>query len=620
MKTAAVSLALILALTLPQLGCRREAHPLTPQEALQLTEATEGDEELQELITRFRRSGEVRHRAADGTTMLHLACATGNAPLMQHLLAAGADVEADSAAFGRPLTTLFMRLAENADTQEFLQLADILRQAGARLYGSSVIVSDGLDEATYLYLLQRFPAGQDDEAGTALPAASMGWQKALAYCLEHTPHPLQGAARRLLHCVAENDTMAPGRPGYLACAELLLQHGLAADETAEAEDEITPLLLAARDTQMTDRDHGDEPGLAVITYLIQQGANPCRCSKDGDCPYDYLAAHRHALEAAGVTLPPPAPLDFTEGTELLLNVLRADMRQEPTEHLRTAFGQIAAVLHPTPEMQAWQHNEAAHYAAARLAAIRLLYRADAVQAAAAVAAMPAWADDTFFPETADETAQGTATERLADLLQQLHELHLTLPAPVILHLADRLCERGTPLATDTAASATELLAYGEDTDALLGELRQDPRPAVQAGAWQATLLRKGLPAAKVNDVAGWLSDRGHEADTPALRRALRLTELDKLWEGELTPEKAKQVFDDMKEIGAEQAAELYRNLTAEEDTEFTPETANATYALETATARYILEHEADFRAVEAAARRTAPAESSAEKENPQIAD
>lgn len=595
MRIAYLALPLVMVLCTLQTACKgRTAAPLTEQDIALLCEAGEQDDDCAALIAEYRSTGNAALATEEGTTMLHLACAAGKESLMRHLLAAGANADACSDAYGYPLTVLTERLANNGDRAQFRRLADTLQQAGAHLYGGGIFLSPELDEDTYLYLLQRFPAGQEETATPATPAAMMGWPRALAFYLEQAPHPLQGADRMLLHVAAECGTAQTGGH-YVDCAKLLLQHGLAADETAGEPEGPTPLLVAAAAAQTPECGHEQRPNMSVILCLLRNGANPNRCTAGGECPYDYLVPLQDDLAAAGVTLPLPTPLEFTEGTDLLRTVLQADRRQEAVGELRTAFGQIAQVLHPTPEMLAWQQQDEC-YATARLAAIRLLARADALQAANAVAAMPAWANGAFFPAAAE--AQETAEEELDELLQQLHELRLPLPAPIVQQLADRLCGQNTPHAAATAASTVELLAYGEDTDALLEELKQDSRLAVQAGAWQAVLLRKGLPTSKVGDMQGWMQEQGLTAATPALQRMLRLTDWGKL----LSKEEEKQLTADMKAIGLADAAERLRYLNTANEAAYAPAKAEeSAYVLEIATARYMLEHESDFRAAQKAA-------------------
>lgn len=588
MRIAYLALPLLLCLCSIQSGCKgRTAAPLSEQEIALLCEAGEQDDDCSALIEEYRSTGNATLATEEGTTMLHLACAAGKESLMKHLLAAGANADACSDALGYPLTMLTERLANNGDLTQFFRLAAILQQAGAHLYGSGVVLSPSLNEATYLRLLREFPAGEEENATPATPAAVMGWPRTLAYYLEHAPHPLQGADRFLLHIVAQNDA-AQTEGAYLDCAKILLQHGLAADETAGEPDAPTPLLVAAAAAQTPECGHGHEPGLAVISLLLRNGANPNRCTAGGECPYDYLAPLQEKLAVEGISLPPPTPLEFTEGVDLLRTVLRADRRQEAVEELRTAFGQIAQVLHPTQEMQAWRQEDE-NYATARLAAIRLLARADSLQAARAVAAMPAWAGGTFFPPTGE--AQERATEELTDLLQLLHELHLPLPAPLVLQLADTLCERHDSPSAEAAASAIELLAYGEETDTLLAELRQDTRLPIQAAAWQATLLRKNLPTTKIGDLQGWMQERGLTAATPAVQRLLRLTDWGKL----LSEAEEKQVLADMNTIGLKDAAARLRYLNTADAAGGDPAKAEETaYMLEIATARYLLEHAADL--------------------------
>lgn len=584
MRIAPFALPLLLALCTLHTGCKgRTAAPLTEQEIAVLCEAGEQDEDCAALIAEYRRTGNAALATEAGTTMLHLACSAGKESLMRHLLAAGANADAFSEEYGTPLTVLTARLDHNGDKVQFRRLTEILQQAGAHL--NEVVISDALDEAAYLDLLKRFPAPQSGEFSPAVPAALMGWVQALGYYLEHAPHPLQGADSQLLCHVARCDGAHP-QSSYVECAKLLLQHGLSADENPGDPSGPSPLLWAAYGAQSPEC--GQEPGLGVITYLLRNGANPNRCTDEGECAYDYLVSLKDELEEAGTPLPPPVPLEYTEGLDLLTTVLRADRREAPVEELRTAFGQIAQVLHPTAEMAAWKKRHIT-YADARLAAIRLLARADAVQAANAVAAMPVWADGTLIP------AKGEPVEELELLLQQLHDLHLPLPAPIVMQLAETLCERNETQTNETAASAVELLAYGEETDELLEQLRQDARLPLQAGAWQATLLRKGLPTSKIGDLEGWMQENGLTAATPALQRLLRLTD----WGRLLSAEEKKQIIADLKAIGLPDAEQRLRHLnTADETGEDNAQATETAYLLEIAAARYMLEHEADFRAAQ----------------------
>lgn len=600
MRIAPTCAALLTTLPAALVCCDRPAHcPLTQEEQEAFLYLAELVPDFPAFLTYYQQTGDAKSATAEGYTMLHLACAVGNERLVAQLLRCGANPEALAGERLTPLNCLF-ELAATAedggytDRDTRLRIADLLQQAGAHLDSGSPMMFGEMDEETYLYLLEHFPVkGAADAAAEETPgtlAASRGWARALRLYLQKVGQPLKGADTELLHVVATYDGQGVDTGQYRDCALLLLEHGTPLE--GRDADDMTPLMAAA-DGHLFSGNPDGTPG-EVLLLLLERGADVFltagKDSRDaGVCAYDYLMANAPLMEQLkerGITFPAPPPLSFTEGRELMHTVTHAQMRVESVESLRAGFGQICTLLHPTAEMR-----REPDYRDVLCSAVSLLLRADRTRAAEAIATMDIWRETEFWLPEDDVPAA---------LLTMLHEERISLPSELLLPLAHKLVAEGEH---GTAASMLELLAYDEQAETKLTALTEDESPVIRAAAWQARLLHRELPAAKVGEIASWLAAHDAEADSPELQRMLRLTSLDRYWMEEMKEEEQRLLLEDMKDIGVPEVAEWYAKLPQAMDNPDLlhgqrHEEALYPYLLETATARYFLEHEHVLRAKE----------------------
>lgn len=567
--------------------CERKNEPPSPEVVQAINDSLAhytDDEEIAVLTEAYKKSGNPKLATADGTTMLHLACSAGHMGLIQHLLQQGADPNAESAVYGLPIVCLFdIPRDKPAETRLMMNL---LLTRGAKVADFSRF-SENLDEATYIYLLKQAWKGESGKNAGVLPAQN-GWANALRYVLEKAGSPLPDEYKTLMHEVAAGDSYAQStEQQYLDCAQLLVSMGVSIEQ--EDANGITPVMTAAKNALFA-RLNGDwecRPS-DILQLLLQQNANVYRTfDQDPDfpgyCAYDLLMANAQLmanLNALGYTFDAPPPLDFTEGEALLSTVIRADLRCEAEDSLRAAFGQIATLLSPDEVMKS--HPD---YPDALCCAINLLMRADEVQGTAAVAAMPLWMDEDFWLNDSEVPLM---------VLQTLHANTVALAPEVLLPLAQKAEAAGRAM---VAAELMELLAFSTVEDEVLERYTQDARLALQAGAWQAVLLRKGIPAAKRGRIDDWLWVHGQRtAATPDMKRALRLTSHYRIWDGTMDPQEQELLFADIEAIGEPETAAWYRRTAAEldaaaEEAEIDlQERENHFFRLECATARFLLEH------------------------------
>lgn len=619
-RTAALALcpALLIALLT---GCEREiAAPLSTEEIQSLLPMAEEMPESEELLRLCLQTRDAATRDEQGLTMLHLACAMVEPAVVQHLLRLGADPNARYEQSKTPFDFLFGISGEErqASEEDIIRIAELLHDAGAEWdYTAAASASpERYSAAVFRCLLQHYPLPAAPPAAAeehpALPLVLGGDAEGLQLYLEQCKRPACAADNTLLAiaadfaaaddaCGEEHGHEHGHTQGYLHCVEQLAAFGADVNACADAD---TPEVVPAPDMppvmHAAELCMANEPSPLLCT-LLKLGADiyreaPPHSPYPGLCAYDFIVMRDllPRLKEKGFTLPEPAPLNFGEGDALYADIRRAEMRGLPAEELRPHFGNIAAVTAVgSPLWADIAAENAANDAALDTleAAVILLLKADRPQAQKVVEAMPVWADSDFWAPTSE------ASERL---LQLLHNQRVSLPTGLILPLATRLEAAGQ---WETAASAAELLAYSDTEEETLQTLTQDERPAIQAAAYQALLLRKGLPTGKDGDVAGWLQDRGAAADTPALQRALRLTSLQRFWLDEMEAPECQALLNDMKAIGAAEAAAWYAELHRQRDNtaatdRMLKDFRRYAYPLETATARFILEHESDFRAKE----------------------
>lgn len=568
--------------------CKRKVNPPSEQVVQAINESLryyDDDAELRMLIEAYKKTGDATLVAKDGTTMLHLACTSGHVGLIQHLLQQGADPNAWSKTYQWPIECLFYIPRDKpAETRLMINL---LLAHGAKVMNYSRF-SENLDESTYIYLLKQSWKGDTGHFVGTLPALN-GWSTAFLTVLDKAGTPLPDEYKIMMHELAEGDVGEKDRDSqYLDCAQLLVSKGVSIEQ--EDAHGTTPIMTAAK-AALAARLNGDgecRPS-DMLQLLLQSDANVYRTFEQdpdfpGYCAYDLLMANGQLmsnLKALGYTFEAPPPLEFTEGADLLRTVVRAALRCESKESLRAAFGQIATLLAPDEKLKAH-----ADYPDALCSAINLLMRADEVQGTAAVAAMPLWTDEEFW---------FTDSELPLLVLNTIQQNEIAISPELLLPLAQKAESTGHLM---VAAELMELLAYSLADDEVLVRYTHDSRIALQAGAWQALLQRKDLPTAKSGSIADWLWNHGQQtAETPEMKRALRLTSHYRIWEeySHVDPQEQELFFEDLEALGATETAEWYREAAAMLDAGETKETAGQGaeehfFHIECITARFLLEH------------------------------
>ncbi len=573
-------------------------------ETLQAGEMTrEEAEEIDELLRYFIATADAGYATKhSGLTMLHLACLYKHAELARCLLQDGASPHASlkgagfcgvSEADASPL--LLSVLSDAGDEQEILSLIQNLIKAGAvvNMQREGQLCSH---ESVYLALLQQadrledFPA---DESGIPLSigktAAENGWDKALAALLQRRNGKLTPGDQLLLHFVAANNT---GQPGYLKCAQLLLEHGISAD-TQDAFG-ATPLF-----TLMTGLSFQHENGihaLPLAELLLRHGADVNKTAEHnpefpGFTPLDFLLTRPEwvqELRNRGFQLL-ESPICWENVDDLPREICRAQLREKAdgtnsvSAQTAAQFDTISRILTPDSTMQ-----QNPLYAEALSAGVELMSRIDPIRTSQLLENMPLWTDALVW--------QDRQPHALAIMEAVMETPALILPKELVCRAAETMIQHQLH---DTAATMLELLSRCPDAEADINRYAQDSRPAMQAGALQAKLLRAGMPPAKCYAVRDWLEAHGKTADTPVLRKAVLLTSQEDIWFGNMSKENLEAVFSSMEEIGAPRAAQAYRSIAAALDDAdkldaITADSHTWKFELESATALFFLQHADQF--------------------------
>lgn len=584
-------------------GCRPpergHATPLAAEELAQITAYIPevGIDEVMELpdaheiftlMADFAANPDARRTMpVSGVSMLHLACLFKKAELARCLLLDNADPNATTAAGDTPLSLAVSIRGveeEHLTDEETIRLIDTLIAGGADL--NQHVAEDmpllnyaGLNsysEKVFLHLLDK---GCRPDATTCQAPAMMGWNTALKRMLDMGAGKAPGAMNTMLLMAAANlhrDTI-----------KLLLDAG--ADVNAHQLSGTTPLLEAAG--HLLSPAEEEEPEhlraiLDVCALLIQRGADPelAEIRQDGSPAFravDILtkdAAILDELRKRGVNLA-TAEIKFTSGIALLEEVGKAAVLEQipPVE----AFDAIAAILNPTPEML--QHPG---YHDVLPMAVELLHSMDAARASQSVAAMPIWSG-------ADAWNKGHGDCLLPALTKCEN---LVLPKQIICAAAEHL---NAAKKADATAFMIELLSRCPDSSTEIEQYCKHDSLPLAAGAMGAKLRQAGLPTPRDGDVQLWLENHGREATSPVLQKAVLLTSLSRLWYGDMLPAEQEQMLAAMEETGATRAAARYRAIVEAMDEpetldKLTEDSDSWKFELEIATARFILNHSANF--------------------------
>lgn len=584
-------------------GCRPpergHATPLAAEELAQITAYIPevGIEEVMELpdaheiftlLADFAANPDARRSMpVSGVSMLHLACLFKKAELARCLLLDNADPNAATAAGDTPLSLAVSIRGveeENLTDEQVIRLIDTLIAGGADLnqhVGEDMPLLNyaGLNaysEKVFLHLLDK---GSKADETTCQAPAMMGWNTALKRMLDMGAGKAPGAMDTMLLMAAANlhrDTV-----------QMLLDAG--ADVNAHQLSGTTPLLEAAG--HLLSPAEEEEPEhlraiLDVCALLIQRGAAPelAEIRQDGSPAFravDILTkdtAILDELRKRGVNLA-PAEIKFTSGIALLEEVGKAAVLEQIPP--AGAFDAIAGILTPTSEML--QHPS---YHDVLPMAVELLHSIDAARASQSVAAMPVWSG-------ADAWNKGHGDCLLPALTKCEN---LVLPKQIICAAAEHLNEAKK---ADASAFMIELLSRCPDSAAEIEQYCKHESLPLAAGAMGAKLRQAGLPTPRDGDVQLWLENHGREATSPVLQKAVLLTSLSRLWYGDMLPAEQEQMLAAMEETGATQAAARYRAIVAAMDEpetldKLTEDSDSWKFELEIATARFILNHSADF--------------------------
>lgn len=611
-------------------ACRDEVRGhATPQAAAEFAEiadfidrasqeSEEGDEtigrEALAVIQHFRKNADAKYRSPQlQLTMLHIAAVFNRAELVRCLLQDGADPNAAAQFPGIGMndedacTPLQLALADMAQEEDAPQAA--LDTVNALLAGGADIAALGTAafspaaavcaltpyEETALHLLNRGAAYTGGKFPATIPAAAKGWTRVTEFLLAHNVPTAAEDGTTALHALAR--TPGADAEGYLRCIDMLLQHG--ADVNATDAAGVTPLFLAAEAALQQNDEETEQSLAAVISHLLKCGADAYTASGENTeyphfSAFDLLAlkpALLQKLRDAGHALPTP-PLQIRRGAPLLADVCRVSINPPTAAESEPFFETIAGVLTPTEEMK---ENEL--YPEALGHAVSLLCRIDPARAAAAVAAMPLWNSED------DWKVGSSAAAALTEALSAHPELHL--PQELLCTTAEKLMLYG---GADSAALFIEMLGHTADARERVEHYARDPRLPMQAGAMCALLRLQNLPLPRAGDVAAWMQKNGvaPAAAPDAVRNALLLTSLERLWFGDMPEAEQRELLKLMREVGAPRAAAAYAEIVKhlndpEKLDALTGEDDDWKFELEIATARYILSHSQVFHSVAPAA-------------------
>lgn len=640
-------------------------------ERLKPGELVEADDEqlasLHRLIEHFAATADARYRLPDdegGYSLLHLACFFKKPELARCLLLDGADPNAraldktpdgQSAAGDTPLSFALTEYgAAPEDPAVVERLIEVLVQGGADLTqpgpGDTPLLLVACRQSHESVLLKLLDSGlplipvrqsEGGEIPVTAAVASNGWSRALERLLNSLPEG-DDESRRALNVLAEAATGAA--PGSATCMRLLLSRG--ADVNAPGVDGDSPLRAAAK--LYYSLQHGAGPlsegaeerskRLAdAIVLLLREGADPLLAGGGSDqaefpgfTAADFIAGSPsliRRLRDEHIDFVPPEQ-SFSSGIALLSEICRYSLY--PDFKLRDEDVDIVAqALSPTPDMA---QSELCEMALPK--ALAMLARHNAVRCAALVENLPLWSHPT-------QASPG------ADLCHHLYSLLIRslLETPSITLSADFITRQARQALTEDdgelSAMLLELLARCPEAEEAIVPLLNDSSLPLQAGAWRALLMRRGLPTGRDQGLSDWLHRRSgtcraeaHNTDntahtdntdstdstrdtlnSEAVRKVRRLTSLQELWFGRLKKADTDQLLRDIDDIGARKAGQFYRELTQNLDRpekldELSSRMSEATFELEIATSRYILQHADAFHPrATAASPATAAAES-----------
>lgn len=592
----------VCALTLPLTACKRAPEfSAETHAALKVVEETDWEgynisaPSVADVLKTYRETGDPNAGADEGLSILDLACAARQKEFAEALLKQGADARK-----GAPLRVLLWTTPNDDDaevpTQEeerTIEFIDLLTAHGADVNGAafnSVLSTAAMfsTEAVFLHLLDKGAKPQEKEEIASAPiVAARAWNEALRRLIEMKA-PLSDDSMTALHAA----TMKDIADEHAETMRMLLEAG--ADVNALNSEGYTPLFLLVR-TMDEDISEDDRECLRL---LLKHGATISEPTVSDETygtvsAYDFLAAHAELIDELreeGFEIP-DLPIIIREDEKHLNGDLRrAELRlnshPQAAEELKPYLPLLAKVL--TQHLYGTDGEVAA-------AAFSLLCKGDKALAGQILPHLPLWTDYKEWELQQETMPAGVA---ILSVLEDDEETRPALPKDSILQAAAMLEEHGD---TMHALDMAELLEFAAEAEADIDRLCKDEaHPAQQLGAMTAKLHLAGLPDARVGSVETWLGDYNPACMPPAVMKALRLTNLETFWFGEMDTEERAAIVADMESLGLYTVADIYRKalhdgLTDDELADIMGEAAEHATALELATDRLILDNAADFR-------------------------
>lgn len=572
-----------------------------------IEEELNSEAEVNALIAHFDRTADARYATPQsGLTMLHLACLFKKPELARCLLQDGADPNAQTrdvygSAASTPLRFAISPGIFEGDTNEkILQLVDLLVAHGAKADGA-VEGELGLLDAAAHFCSDEMVARQllkyvtDVTADDLMLIIERGWADLTEDILMRKPTLTQEEKEHITTSCYIIKGHYDGKINR-RLVDIFLRKGVDINTVSLG---ATPLLTAAAHLNFAEDEQFRNDWVDFIAYLLDKGADAtivggAESGFSGLCAYDLLSHHSWALEALkarGYSLTAP-PLAIREGDELINDLNRAGLRKMSAEEALPYLAQITSVFTPTQD-QLRHHS----FDTALLSAIEILQRISPQHAADAVNASTLWdmAPHLHEEEEDDLTCNHASAASLIYILQDVKDV---CAAPEKLA---QVTEQALSINDyNLAASAVELMGRDPQTAEKIEKLTESPHIAVRAGAWNAKLQQAGLPRCTNGAVRDWLAARGREADTPAIKTALLATSLEEMWYGNMPAARKQEFMEALRTINAPEAAvKVYGDYADNMDNPAKLDELEALgkdwrYELEIATARYILQHKADF--------------------------
>lgn len=595
------------ALTLPLTACKR-APEFTPETlaTLQELEATDWEStplpegSPQRVLALYRETGDPNALDAEsGLSMLDIACAARHRALIEKLLADGASVQPHDGF--SPLHAVLMSATEATDAEETISLLELLVAHGADLtqHGETAVSlmtcavgNPELTEDIALYLLDKNAPLGDDEDSSAVNVmyfAAEAWNTALQRAIDMKA-PLRDANRTALHAAA----ITTENIEHAETMQMLTDAGV--DVNAADIEGATALLHLV--SSFSDDVTADQ--IECLKILLKHGATITEPTVPNEeygefSAYDFLASHTDLLaelREEGFDIPDQPLILRDDATHVGADLRRADLRLSGHPHAAEQLKPHIPLL--TKVLTQHLYGENGETAAA---AFSLLCMADKGLAEQILPHLPLWREYKEWEMQQDALPPGVAVLSELTELEENTDTRIALPKDILLQTAAMLEAHGDSM---HAMDVAELLEFAPDAADDINKLCKDEaHPALQLGAMTAKLHLTGLPDAKVGSVETWLGEYNPACMPPAVMKALRLTNLETFWFGEMEAAEREAVVADIESLGLYTTADIYRkalsdNLSEDELAELMEQAAEHAIELELAIARFILDNNKVF--------------------------